>query len=284
MRDLTDFCSFDLLKKNPSGRWTPVLKGCDPAGFLTYQVDNCFHLVRHCGRKETRLDCVPCRTGLRNPGLYWQLCVLHIKIMYICSWVTWFLFVFFHPQLLLFSLSHWDVVRKSPLSSLKKTSGRMWSPTTTRVEARRTPRPLTSLPFATQLQLKSSSSDGTYVQRRDNTVVCSAAAGAHRWTWMTWTCKSSSSRDWWMPTWTPVCRHTTPCRPTRMKARVRPQDPSARWTLPGHSPSRIITSWMNTGLIFRNWQNCTDVQIQMCPPFVIPTLCKPNLFEMLFFS
>lgn len=148
-----------------------------------------------------------------------------------CCWVTLGFFVCFFvccdPQPLLFSSSHWDVARKSPSSSLKKTFERMWSPTTMKVEAKRTPRPLTSLPFATQPQPKSSSFDGTYVQRQDNTAVWPAATGAHRWTWMMWTCKSSSTRDWWMPTWTPACRHTTPFRPTRMRARVRPQDLSA---------------------------------------------------------
>ena len=152
----------------------------------------------------------------------WWLWLSDIGLFFLCF------FLCFYPQPLLFSSSHWDVARKSPSSSLKKTSARMWSLMTTKVEARRTPRLLTSLPFATQPQPKSSSSDGTYVQRRDNTMVWPAAARAHRWTLIMWTSKSSSSRDWWMPTWTPVCRRTTPFRPTHMRARVQPQDPSAR--------------------------------------------------------
>lgn len=36
------------------------------------------------------------------------------------------------------------------------------------------------------------------------------------------------------------------------------------------------------GLSFRDWQNSTDMEIQMWQLFVIPLLCKPNPFEMHF--
>lgn len=44
-------------------------EGNNPAGFLTYQEDNCFHLGHLTGWTENPLDSGPLRTGLKHPPL-----------------------------------------------------------------------------------------------------------------------------------------------------------------------------------------------------------------------
>lgn len=41
-------------------------EGCNPAGFLSYLVDNCFHLGCLLGRKENRLDVSSGRTKVKT--------------------------------------------------------------------------------------------------------------------------------------------------------------------------------------------------------------------------